>query len=64
MKHGDARLHVRGEAIFVDDLPSPRGALHAAVLGFAHPRTGERLCFEAPLPADLAALLAELEAAR
>jgi 23S rRNA pseudouridine1911/1915/1917 synthase len=38
-----------------------RPALHAAVLGFAHPRTGERMCFEAPLPADLAALLAELE---
>jgi hypothetical protein len=31
------------------------------VLGFAHPRTGERMCFEALLPADLAALLAELE---
>jgi 23S rRNA pseudouridine1911/1915/1917 synthase len=38
-----------------------RPALHAAVLGFAHPRTGERMCFEAPLPLDLATLLAELE---
>jgi len=34
-----------------------RPALHAAVLGFAHPRSGERLRFEAPLPADLAELL-------
>ena len=33
-----------------------RPALHAAVLGFAHPTSGERLRFEAPLPADLAAL--------
>jgi 23S rRNA pseudouridine1911/1915/1917 synthase len=38
-----------------------RPALHAAVLGFAHPRTGARLRFEAPLPADLASLMAELE---
>jgi 23S rRNA pseudouridine1911/1915/1917 synthase len=28
-------------------------ALHAAVLGFRHPRTGEGLRFEAPLPDDL-----------
>jgi len=34
-----------------------RPALHAAVLGFAHPRTGERMRFEAPLPPELAALL-------
>jgi 23S rRNA pseudouridine1911/1915/1917 synthase len=32
-------------------------ALHAAVLGFAHPETGERLRFEAPLPPAFAALL-------
>ena len=37
-----------------------RPALHAAVLGFTHPRSGERLRFEAPLPADLAELLAAL----
>jgi len=29
-----------------------RPALHAAVLGFTHPTTGERLRFEAPLPVD------------
>jgi len=33
-----------------------RPALHAAVLGFVHPTTGETLRFEAPLPADLVAL--------
>jgi len=32
-------------------------ALHAAALGFVHPSTGEHMRFEAPLPADLAALL-------
>jgi len=33
-----------------------RQALHAAVLGFVHPITGERLRFESPLPADMARL--------
>jgi 23S rRNA pseudouridine1911/1915/1917 synthase len=33
-----------------------RQALHAAILGFEHPRTGERLRFESPLPPDLARL--------
>jgi 23S rRNA pseudouridine1911/1915/1917 synthase len=40
-----------------------RPALHAALLGFSHPRTGARLKFEAPLPPDLAELLAGLDAA-
>ncbi|HIQ85044.1 MAG TPA: RluA family pseudouridine synthase [Candidatus Cryptobacteroides excrementigallinarum] len=35
----------------------PRQALHAATLGFAHPRTGLWLQFESPLPEDMAALL-------
>lgn len=38
----------------------PRQALHAATLGFVHPDTGMRLAFEAPLPADMAGLLAVL----
>ena len=38
-------------------LDFPRQALHAASLGFAHPRTGENLAFSAPPPADLQALL-------
>jgi xanthine dehydrogenase large subunit len=35
VKHLDAPAHTRGEAAFVDDLPEPRGLLHAAV--FASP---------------------------
>jgi 23S rRNA pseudouridine1911/1915/1917 synthase len=38
-----------------------RQALHAAVLGFPHPITHEELCFESPLPKDLAKLQAALE---
>ncbi len=34
-----------------------RQALHAATLGFAHPRTGTQLRFSSPLPADLAAVV-------
>jgi 23S rRNA pseudouridine1911/1915/1917 synthase len=37
-----------------------RQALHAAVLGFVHPITGETLRFESPLPPDMAALEALL----
>ena len=40
-----------------------RQALHAAVLGFVHPTTGERLRFEAPLPHDLETALDALRAA-
>jgi 23S rRNA pseudouridine1911/1915/1917 synthase len=39
----------------------PRQALHAGILGFCHPVTGERLRFASPLPADMAGLLANLE---
>jgi 23S rRNA pseudouridine1911/1915/1917 synthase len=38
-----------------------RQALHAAVLGFVHPVTGEHLRFETPLPPDMATLQADLE---
>ncbi len=37
-----------------------RQALHAWRLAFDHPRTGERVAFEAPLPADFLAALAIL----
>ena len=37
-----------------------RQALHAAVLGFTHPVTGERLRFESALPADMQALVERL----
>jgi len=36
----------------------PRQFLHAAILVFEHPATGERVRFEAPLPPDLAAAAA------
>ena len=42
----------------LQDLERP--ALHAAALGFRHPRSGERLEFESPLPPDLVALLVAL----
>ncbi|PWV89386.1 RluA family pseudouridine synthase [Paenibacillus cellulosilyticus] len=35
-------------------------ALHAAILGFEHPRTGEFLQFEAPIPADMEHVLHSL----
>jgi 23S rRNA pseudouridine1911/1915/1917 synthase len=41
-----------------------RQALHAALLELDHPVTGERLRFESPLPADLAATLAALRPTR
>ena len=40
----------------IDKLVLKRQALHAAVLGFRHPVTGEALRFATPLPPDLAAL--------
>ncbi|MEL6212571.1 MAG: RluA family pseudouridine synthase [Pseudomonadota bacterium] len=39
-----------------------RQALHAGVLGFAHPRTGEQHRFDRPAPADLEKLKAALAA--
>ena len=41
----------------------PRQALHARRLAFIHPVSGERVGFDAPLPADFAALLATLREA-
>lgn len=37
-----------------------RQALHAAVLGFVHPVTGENVRFEAPIPEDMKALMTAL----
>jgi 23S rRNA pseudouridine1911/1915/1917 synthase len=42
--------------------PMPRQALHARSLAFTHPATQERLRLEAPLPDDMARLLAWLRA--
>ena len=33
MSSPDTIAHVRGESPFIDDLPAPRGTLHAAVFG-------------------------------
>ncbi len=52
-----------------DDLITPgeqaslrlwRQALHAAELTLPHPATGEPMPFKAPMPADIAALIATL----
>lgn len=40
----------------------PRQALHAYLLGFEHPVSGEEMHFESPIPADMAALAEALEA--
>jgi 23S rRNA pseudouridine1911/1915/1917 synthase len=40
-----------------DESKAPRPMLHAARLGFAHPRTGQQLTWEAPLPGDMAQLV-------
>jgi 23S rRNA pseudouridine1911/1915/1917 synthase len=54
-----------GETVYIRDyrgplLPAPRPMLHAAVLGFVHPRTGKRVRFEEPPPEDFVAVLARL----
>lgn len=48
---------VMGDAQYGDPSPKDprRMALHATVLGFAHPRSGEALRFESPWPDELAA---------
>lgn len=38
-----------------------RQALHAAILGFVHPVSGEKMQFEAELPDDMAALIAAID---
>lgn len=54
-----------GETVYIRDhrgpvIPAPRPMLHAAVLGFAHPRTEKPLRFESPPPADFQAVLRRL----
>ncbi len=65
------RTYASGFATKAERLPEPartlvrafpRQALHAYLLGFSHPITGEELRFESPLPADLQALLAAFNA--
>jgi 23S rRNA pseudouridine1911/1915/1917 synthase len=64
------RVHLAaiGHSVVGDDrydgvrqtLPVERPFLHAEHLGFDHPVTGEAMAFDSPLPADLAAVLAQL----
>lgn len=44
---------------FVDNCFSllPRQALHAFILGFEHPSTGQHMHFESPMPADMSTVL-------
>jgi 23S rRNA pseudouridine1911/1915/1917 synthase len=54
-----------GERVYIRDYTGPkieasRTMLHARSLGFAHPRTGERLSFEREAPADFQAMLERL----
>jgi 23S rRNA pseudouridine1911/1915/1917 synthase len=47
--------------LFREIVAFPRQALHAMVLGFTHPTTGQPLRFACPLPPDLARLKEVLE---
>jgi 23S rRNA pseudouridine1911/1915/1917 synthase len=42
-------------------LDFPRQALHAARLGFAHPRTGQPMAFATEPPPDMRQLIASLD---
>jgi 23S rRNA pseudouridine1911/1915/1917 synthase len=58
-----------GETVYIRDwcgplLPAPRPMLHAAVLGFVHPRTEKVVRFEEPPPDDFTAVLERLRARR
>jgi 23S rRNA pseudouridine1911/1915/1917 synthase len=60
---------VVGERVYIRGYPgellkAPRLMLHAAILGFDHPRRHERLRFEEPIPADMQQLLAQARAHR
>jgi 23S rRNA pseudouridine1911/1915/1917 synthase len=41
-----------GDGLYGKKAGAPRQMLHAWKLGFLHPRSGEKLSFEAPIPAD------------
>jgi 23S rRNA pseudouridine1911/1915/1917 synthase len=57
------RLAILGDTLYAPNAVarlSPRLALHAAVLGFRHPRTKQPMRFEAPLADDLNQLIRSL----
>ena len=54
-----------GERVYIRDytgveIASPRPMLHARLLGFVHPRTGERVSFEREAPDDFREMLERL----
>ena len=58
-----------GERVYIRDYAGPkieaaRPMLHARVLGFAHPRTGQRLSFEREAPDDFRAMIESLSLTR
>jgi 23S rRNA pseudouridine1911/1915/1917 synthase len=60
---GDPVYHLRPDGSVVpDDSGAPRLALHAEVLGFDHPKTGQRLRWEMPPPSDLRQFIERLRA--
>ena len=50
----------KGFKSILETLGFRRQALHAKRLGFIHPVTGESLCFDSQIPADMQELLSEL----
>ncbi len=70
---GEAGTPLCGERIYdrprhgrplLDSSGARRIMLHAATLGFAHPGSGQRMDWSAPLPADMAGLLQRLRTSR
>jgi len=58
-----------GERVYIRDYAGPkieaaRPMLHARVLGFAHPRTGQRISFEREAPEDFRAMIESLRVTR
>jgi 23S rRNA pseudouridine1911/1915/1917 synthase len=54
-----------GERVYIRDyagpkIEAPRPMLHARVLGFTHPRTGQRMSFERDAPEDFRAMIESL----
>ena len=52
-----------GAEAVADESRAPRLALHARLLAFTHPESGQRLEFESELPADLASFVDQLRTA-
>jgi len=58
---GAGRLRGAPAAVRAAVAAFPRQALHANVIGFNHPATGEPIRFESPLPRDMQELISTLE---